>query len=501
MSAPGYDGLTIATVSGATDAPGAMERTRLLSGRQDHGYLTTDVGPVKVDPSAKSEARLVAEEARTLAVSSVPVIASYMLQNSFQTVSIVIVGWGYPEGLSVAAFAYMFSTCTGWLIGMGGTTALDTLASAAYMGSDKAYTGILLQRAVLVLTLFYLPVAVVWIFSDRLFLALGQDATVARDACRFLTHLIPGALGYIYFEIVKKYLQAQGILNAGTYVLLITSPLSALLNYLFIHKAGMGVMGAPIATGIGYWLSLAGLVLYAKYVQGSACWAGWDRRCLQNLGVFARIAFLGFIHLGTEFWAFEIVALVAGRLGNLSLASQSILMTADQVLVTIPFGIGVATSVRVGNALGLRDKTAAQRSANTALLLSVCVAACLMAMLFATRYKLAGLLTPDAEVIRYTADVIPLVAVFQIFDGLNGSSGGALRGLGKQHIGAAANLGSYYVVALPLGSWLAFAGWELSGLWAGQLVGMFLAATIEVRSLLRVDWDTEIELAFERISA
>lgn len=488
--------------TGAADgqALGPTERTGLLSEQHSHCELPVHLQPNKDESLPKSEARLVIDEAWALAASSIPVIASYMLQNSFQTISIVIVGRAYPESLSVAAFAYMFSTCTGWLIGMGGSTALDTLASTAYTGSAKAYTGILLQRAVLVLTLFYLPVSLVWVFSEHLFLALGQNVALSHDAAEFLTYLIPGALGYIYLEIMKKYLQAQGIVNAVTYVLLTTSPLSALLNYLLVHRTGMGVMGAPVATGICYWLSLAGLLLYARYVQGGECWAGWDRRCFQNLGVFARIAFLGVIHLGTEFWAFEIVALVAGRLGKLPLASQSILMTADQVLVTIPFGIGVATSVRVGNALGLRDKCAALRSANTAILLSVLTASCMMAMLLATRHQFAGLLTPDAEVIHYTAGVLPWVAVFQLFDGLNGSAGGALRGLGKQHIGAAANLCSYYVVALPLGAWLAFSGWELSGLWMGQLVGMFLAATVEAAFLLRIDWRHEIELAFERIS-
>ena len=44
--------------------------------------------------------------------------------------------------------------------------------------------------------------------------------------------------------------------------------------------------------------------------------------------------------------AFEIVALAAGRLGSLPLAAQSVIMTTDQVLNTIPFGIG-AGSLRI----------------------------------------------------------------------------------------------------------------------------------------------------------
>jgi MATE family multidrug resistance protein len=92
----------------------------------------------------------------------------------------------------------------------------------------------------------------------------------------------------------------MGNYNCGTYVLLITSPISGLLNYLFVYRAGWGLFSAPFATGIGYWLSFLGLILYARFVSGRECWGGWSRRCLQNTGTFARLAFLGVLHVGSE---------------------------------------------------------------------------------------------------------------------------------------------------------------------------------------------------------
>ncbi|KAK2729515.1 MatE family transporter [Colletotrichum kahawae] len=347
-----------------------------------------------------------------------------------------------------------------------------------FTGRDKHYTGILLQRATIVLTLFFIPVALIWVYAEPRFVALGQDKSLSRDSAMFLTHLIPGGLGYIYFEI----------LNAG-------------LNYWFVKFSRFGVMGAPLATGIGYWLSFFGLLAYACFVEGHECWNGWNRRCLENLLAFSRLGFLRFVHLGTEFWAFEIVALGAGRLGPLPLASQSVLMTADQVLVTIPFGIGVATSIRVGGLLGLRDKAAAIRSVRTAIFLTIGVATSVMILLIASRSRFAAIFTPDETVISYTAGVLPWVALFQIFDGFNGSCGGSLRGMGKQNVGATINALSYYVVALPLGTWMAFSGWELSGLWIGQTVGMILVAGLELAAILSSNWDDEIKKAFQRIGA
>ncbi|OAL40397.1 hypothetical protein AYO20_00133 [Fonsecaea nubica] len=444
--------------------------------------------------------RLVLHEFWVLFRGSIPVILAYSLQNSLQTVSILIVGRASPQDLSTAAFSYMFAMCTGWLIGMGGSTALDTLASSTFTGSkNKHDLGILLQRAFIVLTLFYVPVAILWLCSEPVFKALGQSPQLSHDSSKFLSCLIPGGLGYIYFETMKKYLQAQEIMRPGTYVLLITSPISALLNYLFVYVAGWGIFAAPLATGIGYWLSFLGLVLYARFVAGGECWGGWTKRCLQNMGVFAKLASLGVIHVGTEWWAFEIVALAAGRLGEIPLASQSVIMTADQVMNTIPFGIGVAASARVGNMLGLRTAKGAARSANVAAWLSMLMGAIVLAILMGTKNVFAKIFNDDERVVKLTADVLPYVALFQIADGLNGSCGGSLRGMGRQHIGAAVNLVSYYCGALPLGIWLAFHGWGLPGLWVGQCIALYLVGIAEWAIVAFSNWEHEVDKAFARM--
>lgn len=157
---------------------------------------------------------------------SIPVILAYTLQNSLQTVSVLIVGRSSPENLATTAFSLMFAMITAWMIALGGTTALDTLASSTFTGSSNKHDlGILLQRGFFVLSLFYIPVAILWACSEPVFLLLGQDPQLSRDSARFLTCLIPGGLGYIYFEVMKKYLQAQGKTR------LIVPPLNPVTNF------------------------------------------------------------------------------------------------------------------------------------------------------------------------------------------------------------------------------------------------------------------------------
>lgn len=237
-----------------------------------------------------------------LAKASIPVILAYMLQNSLQTISVLIVGRLSPEALATAAFSYMFAMASAWLIALGGTTALDTLASSSFTGSQNKHDlGILLQRGIIVLSVLYAAVAVIWAFSEHLFRALGQEEYVCVESAKFLRILIPGGLGYVWFECMKKYLQAQEIYRPGTYVLLITSPFNALLNYLLVHTAGLGLAGAPLATGISYWCSFLLLVAYATFVRGHECWGGFaPRQAMTHLWPFTRLAILGFLHVGTE---------------------------------------------------------------------------------------------------------------------------------------------------------------------------------------------------------
>ncbi|KAM0321780.1 hypothetical protein ACHAQA_009876 [Verticillium albo-atrum] len=452
-------------------------------------------------PSITEQAGEWLTEILVLAKASIPVIVAYTLQNSLQTASVLIVGRISPEALATAAFSYMFAMATAWLIALGGTTALDTLASSSFTGSSNKHDlGILLQRGIIILTGMYIVVAVLWWFSEPLFRLLGQEEFICVQSCMFLRCLIPGGLGYVWFESMKKYLQAQEIYRPGTYVLLITSPMNVGLNYLFIHTFELGLYGAPLATGVSYWVSFLLLVAYTVCVKGSECWGGINlRRAMQNIAPFSKLAIMGVVHVGTEWWAFEIVALAAGRLGTIPLAAQSVIMTSDQVINTIPFGLGVAASARLGNLLGAHKPREAARAAHAAAILSVVLGTVVLVILMATKNVFGRIFNDDERVVRLVADIMPYVALFQIADGLNGSCGGSLRGMGKQWIGAAVNLVSYYGAALPGGIYLAFHGWGLEGLWIGQCVALYLVGALEWLIVGRSKWELECQSALDRL--
>jgi MATE family multidrug resistance protein len=78
------------------------ERTSLLPSDDDHAAGET----YSIGNDAKGELKLVGHEFWILFKGSVPVIMAYSLQNSLQTISVLIAGRLGPEALAVSAFCY-----------------------------------------------------------------------------------------------------------------------------------------------------------------------------------------------------------------------------------------------------------------------------------------------------------------------------------------------------------------------------------------------------------
>lgn len=354
------------------------------------------------------------------------------------------------------------------------------------------------------------PVCAVWAFIEPVLLALGQPPLLCKDVQAFLRVLIFGAPGYIGFESLKKYLQCQGIMGASTVVLLIMTPINIALNIVLIHYTRLGLLGSPAALSITYWMSFFLLSIFTAFSpvhKQNATWGGIQLHAVLDLGccyTFLKLALPGILMVGTEWAAFEIVALAAGRLGELPLAAQSVIMTTDQILNTIPFGIGVAASTRVGNLIGLRSAIGAKHAAHASALVSVIAGLVVMVAMLATKDVYGYIFSDDEDVVRLVSKVMPLVASFQVADGLAGSCGGVLRGQGRQHLGALFNLVAYYVLALPLGITLAFhsaTDLGLSGLWIGQVVALFIVGIGEYLTVwLGTDWDYEVQRGIDRNS-
>jgi MATE family multidrug resistance protein len=139
----------------------------------------------------------------------------------------------------------------------------------------------------------------------------------------------------------------------------------------------------------------------------------------------------------------------------------------------VPFGLSSAAAVRVGHAVGRGDPHGARAAGWLAVGLAT-VAMTGSAMLFALAPSwLMRPFTGDAEVIQIGAGLFLVAAVFQLFDGMQAVTTGALRGLGETRIPMIANLVGHWLIGLPLAYALSLF-YAAQGLWMGLAVGIIL---------------------------
>jgi MATE family, multidrug efflux pump len=145
----------------------------------------------------------------------------------------------------------------------------------------------------------------------------------------------------------------------------------------------------------------------------------------------------------------------------------------------IPLGLGSAGAVRVGHAVGARDRQRASAAGWTAILLGTLFMIFAAAIFILVPRQLIGLFSKDADVLSVGTSLLFLAAVFQLFDGIQGVITGTLRGLGDTRTPMIVNLVAHWLLGLPTSYVLCFViGWGVYGLWIGLSLGLIVVGVV-----------------------
>lgn len=101
-----------------------------------------------------------------------------------------------------------------------------------------------------------IPIIIIYILSDKILIALNQDAAISIIAKRYCCLMIPGIWAQSMFDATRKFLSAQFETTIPLYVQLVTLILHILWCYLFIIVWDGREVGAAIATNITYILNM-----------------------------------------------------------------------------------------------------------------------------------------------------------------------------------------------------------------------------------------------------
>ncbi|KAJ4297406.1 hypothetical protein N0V88_004327 [Collariella sp. IMI 366227] len=441
-------------------------------------------------------------EGMVLMQHSRSLIVTFLLHYSVTVTSVFTVGRIGMLELGAVSLATMTANITCYAPCQGLSTCLDTLCAQAYGSGYKHLVGLQLQRMTYLLWMLLVPIAVLWWHAGDVLSAIIPEKDTAALAGLYLRVLILGTPGVAAFESGKRFVQAQGLFHATTWVLLIGAPINILANWFFVWKMGWGFAGAASAVVFTQNLLPFLLFLYVRFVEGMECWNGLSKRALGNWGPMIKLALPGMIMVEAQYFAFELLTLASSQFGSSYLAAQSVVVTLTSTTFNISFPLSIAASTRVANLIGARLSDAARTSAKAALVAGSLAGLFNLTLLGSLRFSLPYLFTKDAEVAAIVSHVLPICAVLQLFDSLAAMSHGLLRGIGRQGIGGYTNLFSHYCVALPISFATGWGlGWKLEGLWFGVTIGLAVVSFVELWYLYQANWQHAVEEAVARMQS
>jgi MATE family multidrug resistance protein len=372
-----------------------------------------------------------------------------------------------------------------YIIGIGLLMGAGVFAARDHGAGDEAGCAAWLRHGrALALAVGVGTFALIAVLSTQLH-HYGQPPEVVAITRPFLLLIGTSFIPTLFFQVQRQFAESLGRPWVPMGIMVADIGLNALLNWFFVFGHGgfpaMGLVGSGIATLIartaavitlGAWLKVSPTFAPVR----TAPWAGWERRR------FVELLKLGVPTGGMllfEGGAFAMTALMMGWLGTVPLAAHQVALGCAALTFMVPLGLSIATSLRISKARGEGRIDALRPIGFGALAVGLgCMV--LFALVFALAGRtVTGWFTPAQDVAALAAQLLLVAAIFQLFDGAQVISAGALRGLTDVRVPTLLTFIAYWVISLPLGYWLAFhTSFGPAGLWAGLAIGLGCAAVL-----------------------
>ncbi|HEY2111682.1 MAG TPA: MATE family efflux transporter, partial [Dongiaceae bacterium] len=406
------------------------------------------------------------EEARANLGLALPIAIAFLSQMATVFVDNVMVGrLGAAELAAGGLGANMM--ISPMLLGMGVLSGVAAVASHAFGAGDPAKVSTVVRQGLRLSLVLSLPCAAGILAFVFLLPHIGYDTATVRMAQGLLFWSLPGIPAFLAFTALRNFVTAAHRPRVVTVVTMLSVGVTILSNYLFVYGSfGMpklGVPGVGLTGTIVCWLqflAVAGYVHFDRGFRGFHVFAGLGR----HHASFWEILQVGWPISGAylfENGLFLITTMLVGLFGSAALAAHTVIIGLCSFTFMVPYSIGQAATVRVGRALGARDHPEASWAGYVALHLGV-IWMLMAATVFVTApHLLIGFyIDVDAPMngptLAVALTLLPVAALFQVFDGTQAVASGALRGLKDTRIPMAICFLGYWVIGLSAGAALGF---------------------------------------------
>lgn len=438
----------------------------------------------------------VTTEVRALLALALPIIVSQVATTAMGFVDAVMAGRVGPRDL--AAVALGNSIWVPVFLLMSGILLATTPKVAQRFGADThSDIGPIVRQALWLAVMTGLCAAFVLIGAEPLLHVMNVAPDLIEPCMGYLHGIASGMPAVGLYCVLRNFSDGLGKTRPSMVLGLCGLALNIPLNYIFIYGhfgvPPMGGVGCGWATAIVMWFMALGMVVWtfrgtiyqSSEVYSRFEWPQWAViKRLLNVGLPIGIAVFA------ESSIFAVIALLIGSLGATVVAGHQIALNFSSLVFMIPYSLGMAITVRVGQALGRGQPREARFVAGAGMgtaLVWACISASLIVLL---RGQIATVYTADPKVIEVASMLLMFAALYQFSDVIQVTAAGALRGYQDTRVTMILTLFAYWGIGLPVGYALGLTDWlgqanGPSGLWQGLIVGLTCAALMLGLRLMR----------------
>lgn len=327
--------------------------------------------------------------------------------------------------------------------------------------------------------------------GEEIMLATGQEPLLARRAGDFLGIIMWALVPMVAASVLRNFVAALGRPVFATAITGLALGASVLFNYTFVFgnfgAPALGLEGSALASVLTALFTLTSYVVAIRHdrrLRRYHVFGNWWRAEWTRLADLLRLGSPVMVIIIAEAGLFSGAAFLMGRFGPSELAGHTVALQVAALAFQVPFGIGQATTIRVGYHFGAGDHAAIGRAGWAGISMGagfMCLTA--MAMIMAPQMLLRIYVDPsiaaNAALAAFAVRYMVVAAAFQLFDGIQAVAAGALRGLQDTRVPMLIAIFSYWVPGYGAALWLGFrTPLEGTGVWIGLATGLVFAAML-----------------------
>ncbi|MEM6829235.1 MAG: MATE family efflux transporter [Bacteroidota bacterium] len=326
-----------------------------------------------------------------------------------------------------------------------------------------------------------LLLVILGLFASNFLHLFGQEEAVAQAAKPYVIIICSSIFPILVFQTFRQFLEGQSDTLSPMIVSIAANLLNVGLNYVMIYgKFGfpaMGLVGAGYATLISR-IVMALLIIWFSRKKTSGFKWQFDLEVSKRL---LKIGIPSGMQYVFEVGAFATAAIMVGWISAEALAAHNIALNLAAVTYMASTGVAAASTIRIGNQMGKKDKKNLRVAGFSAFGMVVVFMAFCGILFILLRNILPGWYIDNEEVKSIASTLLVFAAAFQISDGSQAVGLGVLRGLTDVKIPTLATFIAFWLISIPLGYFLGFtAGWGVNGIWSAICAGLTVASVFHL---------------------